>query len=52
MRSVATSSTGRLPKMFDSGTQKMFEAPIIRTETAMSWVSWEKGCGSVGKFML
>lgn len=38
--------------MLDSGTQKIFEAPIMRTETAISCVSCEKGCGSVGKFML
>jgi hypothetical protein len=52
MSRVAIRSTGRLPNMLDKGTQKIFEAPIMRTETAISCVSCEKGCGSVGKFIL
>lgn len=33
MRSVATRSTGRRPAQFESGTQKIFDAPSQRTVT-------------------
>ena len=42
---MAIMSTTRRPKMFASGTQNMFERPIIRTLTAIRCVNSLKGRG-------